>query len=164
MDRYYIAMDPKGSIAYEGPCIDTRGRGPHGVIHVLTENVADSYLHYLREKGISYIFCGKEKLDPVTMMEKAHSLFGLQKVILSGGAYTDWTLLPGVDRRAAIYAGAGSGRESRSPYPVPPDAWYGARRGGAGTGRGRNRGRRWAVDYLPPEKHGGRGIDKGGLE
>lgn len=93
MDRYYIAMDPKGSIAYEGPCIDTRGRGPHGVIHVLTENVADSYLHYLREKGISYIFCGKEKLDPVTMIEKAHSLFGLQKVILSGGAYTDWTLL-----------------------------------------------------------------------
>ena len=27
------------------------------------------------------------------MMEKAYALFGIQKAILSGGAYADWTML-----------------------------------------------------------------------
>lgn len=91
--RYYVAINTKGTIAYEGPTIDKRGRGVHGVIHVLTENISDDYLHYLRQKQISYIFCGKEKLDPVMMMEKIYSLFGVKKAIISGGAYADWTLL-----------------------------------------------------------------------
>lgn len=73
--------------------IDVKNRGAHGVIHVLTEDISDRYLHYLREKGISYIFCGGKELDPVLMMEKLSRLFGVKKAIISGGAYADWTLL-----------------------------------------------------------------------
>lgn len=91
--RYYIAISPDRHIAYPEKYIDQRGRGVHGVIHVLTENVSDDYLAYLRSREISYIFCGKTVLDPVVMMEKAYSLFGIRKAILSGGAYADWTLL-----------------------------------------------------------------------
>lgn len=92
--RYYIAIDPMGSIAYSGSTIPSiRGRGIHGVIHALCEAVSDDYLAYLQSKGISYIFCGKEAFDPVIMMEKAYALFGIKKAILSGGAYADWTML-----------------------------------------------------------------------
>lgn len=92
--RYYIAIDPMGSIAYRGSTIASiRGRGIHGVIHALCETVSDDYLAYLQSKGISYLFCGKEAFDPVILMEKAYALFGIQKAILSGGAYADWTML-----------------------------------------------------------------------
>lgn len=94
MNRYYIAVSPDGRIAYEDNQIpDIRGRGIHGIIHALTEDVSDDYLEYLQSKQISYIFCGREKFDPVLMMEKAYTLFGIRKAILSGGAYADWTLL-----------------------------------------------------------------------
>ncbi len=92
--RYYIVIDPMGSIAYRGSTIPSiRGRGIHGIIHALCETVSDDYLAYLQSKGISYIFCGKEAFDSVVMMEKAYALFGIQKAILSGGAYADWTML-----------------------------------------------------------------------
>jgi len=91
--RYYVAISPDGGIAYDSPTIDVRNRGVHGIIHVLTEDISDGYLEYLREHGISYIFCGKEKLDSVLMMEKLYDQFNLRKIIISGGAYADWTLL-----------------------------------------------------------------------
>ena len=91
--KYYLAIDPSGTVAYDSKYIEKRGRGKHGIIHVLTENISDDYLSYLRKLEISYIFCGRELLDPVMMMEKAYSLFGIRKAILSGGAYADWTLL-----------------------------------------------------------------------
>lgn len=91
--RYYVAISPDGGIAYDSPTIDVRNRGVQGIIHALTENISDDYLEYLREHGISYIFCGKEIFDPVRMMEKLYSQFGIKKAIISGGAYADWTLL-----------------------------------------------------------------------
>lgn len=93
IQRYYIAVSPEGRIAYDEKFIDKRGRGVHGVIHVLTEDISDDYLAYLRGKEISYIFCGKFELNPILMMEKAYALFGVRKAILSGGAYMDWTML-----------------------------------------------------------------------
>lgn len=91
--RYYVAISPDGGIAYDSPTLEVRGRGVHGVIHVLTEDISDDYLEYLRAQGISYIFCGKEELDPVLMMEKLYDKFGIKNAIISGGAYADWTLL-----------------------------------------------------------------------
>ena len=83
-----------GSIAYRGSTIPSiRGRGIHSVIHALCETVSDDYLAYLQSKGISYLFCGKETFDPVILMEKAYTRFGIRKAILSGGAYADWTML-----------------------------------------------------------------------
>lgn len=93
VNRYYIVMNTRGTVAYDSKYVDKKGRGVHGIIHVLTEKISDDYLEYLREREISYIFCGKEKLNPVVMMEKCYKLFGVKKAIISGGAYADWTLL-----------------------------------------------------------------------
>ena len=91
--KYYIAIDPDGTVAYNGPYIDVRGRGQHGVIHAVTAKTPVSYLRYLREQGISYLFCGEESLDPVILMQKVREAFGVRKAILSGGAFADWTML-----------------------------------------------------------------------
>ena len=92
-EKYYIAIDPEGTVAYDSPYIDVRGRGKHGVIHAVTAGTDVSYLKYLREHDISYIFCGDKAFDPVIMMNKVYELFGVRKAILSGGAYADWTML-----------------------------------------------------------------------
>lgn len=91
--KFYIVINTKCTLAYDSNIIERKGRSPHGVIHVLLENASDDYLEYLRSKGISYIFCGKDKLDPVIMMQKAYSLFNIKKALICGGAYADWTLL-----------------------------------------------------------------------
>ena len=93
-NRYYVVMDPTGTLAYESNIIPSiKGRGIHGIIHALCESVSDDYLAYLQKKEISYIFCGKKDFDPEKMMTKAYALFGIKKAILSGGAIADWTML-----------------------------------------------------------------------
>lgn len=69
VSRYYIVVAPDGGIAYRDKYMPSiRDRGIHGIIHALTENISDDYLEYLRSKEISYIFCGKERFDPIMMM------------------------------------------------------------------------------------------------
>ena len=43
----------------------------------------------MKQKGVSYIFCGKEKIDIQVMNEKLYSLFGIKKLMLEGGGLTD---------------------------------------------------------------------------
>ena len=93
IDRYYVCLDNDGSIAYESGYLDVAGRGRHAIIVVLPESIDDSYLAYLRELGISYIFAGEEEIDAAIMSRKLLKLFGIQKALLAGGGYTDWTLL-----------------------------------------------------------------------
>lgn len=93
VSHYYVAVNIRGTICYDSPYIDKKGRGEHGIIHVLTEDVSDSYVAYLHRLGISYIFCGKKALEAGTMMDKLYRLFGIKKAIVSGGAYADWSLL-----------------------------------------------------------------------
>ena len=103
--KYYIVVNTKGTLSYESKYVERKNRGPHAVIHVLTENVSDDYLEYLRGKEISYIFCGKETLDPVIMMQKAYSLFGIKKAVAGGGGYTNWSLLTAgvIDEVQTVY-------------------------------------------------------------
>lgn len=91
--NFYIFLDTKGTLAYKSKYIERKGRAPHAVIHVLTEDVSDSYLEYLRSNEISYIFCGKKDFDAVTMMQKAYSLFNIKTVVVGGGGLTNWTFL-----------------------------------------------------------------------
>ena len=42
-------------------------------------------MHYCQEKGISYIFTGKNKIDIKTSLIKLKKLFGIDKMLLQGG-------------------------------------------------------------------------------
>lgn len=93
VNSYFIAIDPKGEIAYDEKYIEKRGRAKVHVVEVLLESVSDDYIAYLRSKDISYIFAGKDKLDPALVMTKLQDLFRIDRLMICGGGIVDYTFL-----------------------------------------------------------------------
>ncbi len=86
-DFYAVAIDTHGKLPWKENVIHDEDPGYDDchIIEVLCENVSDSYLQYLQEKKISYIFAGKETLDMGVMLEKLNRYFGMRTVLLEGG-------------------------------------------------------------------------------
>ena len=87
-DSYAIAIDPSGKLRWSKNNID----GEH-VISVLTERVPDRYLAFLRDRGISYVFGGKSKIDLARVLPKLRSNFGIKKLLLEGGGKINGSFL-----------------------------------------------------------------------
>ena len=85
---FAIAVDPKGKLGWEANEIE----GDH-VIAILTEVVSASYLQYLQDIGVSYIFAGNDELDFNVALEQLHELFGIKTLMLEGGGSINGTLL-----------------------------------------------------------------------
>jgi len=96
-DYYAVSVDPHGKIGWYGSEImdEDPGYDNAHIIEVLTDDINDEYLAFLKDKGISYIFCGKEKIDVNLMNQKLYSLFGIKKLMLEGGGITDSMFLDG---------------------------------------------------------------------
>lgn len=90
-DHYIVSVDPKGTLGFWSDIIEKKGRPRAHIIQVLTEQVSDRYIAYLREKDISYIFAGADRLDCAVMVKKLKSLFGVQRLMLAGGGVMDWS-------------------------------------------------------------------------
>lgn len=88
---YAVSIDPHGRLGWYGSEIkdEDPGYDDAHIIEVLTDDIQEEYLAFLRDKGISYIFCGKEKLDVKLMNEKLVKFFGIKKLMLEGGGLTD---------------------------------------------------------------------------
>ena len=91
-ELYYVSIDTAGEIGWESGTFNIRGRDSH-VIELLTEVTSNAYKAYLREKGVSYIIAGRDKLDCRKAMEKLYSLFHIKKLLLCGGGIADWSFL-----------------------------------------------------------------------
>jgi 2,5-diamino-6-(ribosylamino)-4(3H)-pyrimidinone 5'-phosphate reductase len=87
-ESFVIAVDAHGKLGWEAADID----GEH-LIAVLTEQVPDEYLAYLRRLGISYIFGGAESLDFALVLDKLARLFPIQTILLEGGGHINGSLL-----------------------------------------------------------------------
>jgi len=85
---FSIAIDGKGKLGWEQNEIN----GDH-IIEVLTEQVSDEYLSYLQQKGISYIFAGKEEVDFKSALVQLGELFPIQTIMLEGGGHVNGSLL-----------------------------------------------------------------------
>lgn len=88
-----IAMDPEGKLAYQSSIIEKKGRAPAVVVEILTEQASAAYLHYLRQLGVSYLFCGKETIDVVLLLQKLKEKLGVMRLMLAGGGVTNWHFL-----------------------------------------------------------------------
>ena len=88
---YAVSIDPHGRLGWYGSEIidDDPGYNSAHIIEVLTDDISDEYLCFLKEKGISYIFCGKDKINVEVMNKKLYELFGIKKMMLEGGGLTD---------------------------------------------------------------------------
>ena len=88
---YAVAIDPHGRLGWYGSEIldEDPGYDQAHIIEILTDDIKDEYLAFLQEKGISYVFCGEEKIDVNLACEKLYNLFGIKKLMLEGGGLTD---------------------------------------------------------------------------
>ncbi len=88
---YAICVDPRGVVGWYGADIIDNDEGYNGahIIEVLTTKASDEYVAFLRDKEISYIFCGEEEIDVSLLCEKLYELFGIEKVLLEGGGKTN---------------------------------------------------------------------------
>ncbi|MBE5732245.1 MAG: pyrimidine reductase [Clostridiales bacterium] len=89
--RYAVAIDPHGVLGWKKDVIKDEDPGYNNahVIEVLTQDVADEYIAFLRKRNVSYIFCGEKEIDVNIMLEKLYSLFGIEKLLLEGGGKTN---------------------------------------------------------------------------
>lgn len=91
--NYIVSLDPKGVLGWESKYIEKKKRPKAHVIEVLTEQVSDGYLSYLRDYDISYIFSGDTEIDCPLLLSKLKALFGIERLMIAGGGYTNWSFL-----------------------------------------------------------------------
>lgn len=91
--NYIIAIDTKGTLAYNSPYSERKGRSKAHIVEVLTEAVSEDYLAYLQNIGISYIFAGKERLDCGLLLEKLYKKFDITRLMIAGGGVTNRSFL-----------------------------------------------------------------------
>ena len=63
------------------------------MIEALTEQVPLAYENYLREKGISYIFAGRNRLDCSLLVNKLEKNFGITRIMVAGGGIANQSFL-----------------------------------------------------------------------
>ncbi|MGI4866624.1 MAG: RibD family protein [Janthinobacterium lividum] len=85
---FAIAIDAHGKLGWEAGSIDD-----DHLISVLTEQVGDEYLAYLRRQGVSYIFGGAMELDFKLVLTKLGKLFPIKTILLEGGGHLNGSLL-----------------------------------------------------------------------
>ena len=104
-DYYWVIFDRRGRCNWKENTVDYGGKTAR-VLMVLTEKVRKEYLAYLREKKIPYIFAGKEDLDFVRALEKLKADFGIDTLVLCGGAVINGAFLKqnAVDRISLVIA------------------------------------------------------------
>ena len=85
---FTIAIDAHGKLGWESAYIDD-----DHIISVLTEQVSDEYLAYLRRVGVSYLFGGAKELDFSLVLNKLGELFPIKTILLEGGGHVNGSLL-----------------------------------------------------------------------
>ncbi len=85
---YAIAIDPGGKLRWESSSIDEEH-----VVTILTGQVPDGHLAFLRSKGVSYLFGGKKAIDLPRVLRKLRARFGIRKLLLEGGGKINGSFL-----------------------------------------------------------------------
>ena len=78
---YLVAVDARGRIGWQSGTFARPGRPEAHIIELLTEQTAPEYLEYLRERGISYIVAGRNRVDFKSALRRLNELFGVKRVM-----------------------------------------------------------------------------------
>lgn len=84
-DYYWVVFDRTGKCNWNRNYVNY-GNKTAQVLMVLTKKVKREYIAYLKDIGISYIFVGDNDLDLESSLIKLKTLFGIENLILCGGA------------------------------------------------------------------------------
>jgi riboflavin biosynthesis pyrimidine reductase len=91
-DMYYVSIDPSGKLGWKDHVLHYRDTTAD-VIEVLTEKASNDYKAFLRRLGISYMIAGKDKYDYDQMLSKLKEKFGIETLMLGGGAVLNWSFI-----------------------------------------------------------------------
>lgn len=91
--NYIISVDPKGELAWSSAYIEKKGRPKAHAVEVLTGQVSEDYLSYLRGFGVSYLFAGEKQLDCALLLYKLKTKLGIERLMLAGGGYANGSFL-----------------------------------------------------------------------
>lgn len=89
--NFIVSVDPQGILGWNDKYVEKRGRPKAHVIEVLTEQVSNEYLAYLRKVDVSYVFAGKDRLDCTLLLGKLKTLFQIDRLMLAGGGQMNWS-------------------------------------------------------------------------
>lgn len=79
---YEIVMDTKGTLLWED---DSNSRRP--LLIVTSEKASREYLDYLEGRHISWIACGKDRIDLKRVCEILSEEFGVERMAVVGGGH-----------------------------------------------------------------------------
>lgn len=117
-DMYYVSIDLSGKIGWKSHTLtyeDTTAE----IIEVLSTNTSNAYKAFLRKLGISYILAGDNKLDYELLLTKLKALFGIEVLMLGGGAVLNWSFIQAgyCDELSIVIAPAADGsRETQTLF------------------------------------------------
>lgn len=120
---FAVAVDARGKLGWESGFIDD-----DHLVSILTEQVSDAYLAYLRRQGVSYLFAGTQEIDLELALEKLGRLFPIDTVLLEGGGHLNGSLLKAglVDELSLllypVVDGAGTSAATFEQGPAPGPA------------------------------------------
>jgi riboflavin biosynthesis pyrimidine reductase len=86
--RFAIGADAKGKLRFREPDIE----GDHLVL-LVSEKVSQAYLAHLQDAGVSYLFCGEDRVDLGVALDKLRRLLGIRRLMLEGGGTFNGAML-----------------------------------------------------------------------
>lgn len=107
-DGYQICPDTNGTLLWDAD-------QPKPLLIVLSENAPAEYLDYLRDRNISYIVAGKERIDLNRAMEILGDEFGVERLAVVGGGKINGGFLSAglIDELSLLLAPGIDGRTSQ---------------------------------------------------
>ena len=86
--RFGIGADAKGVLRFKKGQI-----GDDHLVLLITELASNDYLAHLRAAGVSYLFCGRNRVDLRLALRKISAQLGVKKLLLEGGGTFNGALL-----------------------------------------------------------------------
>lgn len=110
-DEYTIVVDTYGRLQWASGEADG-----HPVLCILSEQIPEKHLEELREKGISWIVTGKERIDLKRAMELLFGHFGIERLVIVGGGHINGGFLEAglVDEVSVMVAPGIDGRKGQT--------------------------------------------------
>ncbi len=116
-ETYFKALERKGyeivADTYGSLCWKDQRKEEKPLLIIMSEKACEEYLLYLKERAISYIVAGKERVDLKRACEILHDEFGIERMAVVGGGHINASFLAeGLLDEVSILIGEGiDGRE-----------------------------------------------------
>lgn len=81
-DKFSVVVDTKGTLGWDDNVVD----GKHLIV-ITSEKANKEYLEYLDTKKISYIACGKDRIDLSRASAILADIFGVKRMAIVGGGH-----------------------------------------------------------------------------